>query len=355
MGEFTYTIHGNWCNEEKMVSVLDEVRFLVTGGAGFIGSHLIVRLLKNPNYRVCNLDALSYAADLKRLASVESHPHYRLAVGSITDGQFVEGLINDFRPHVVINFAAESHVDNSIERSDTCIQTNIIGTHVLLEASRRYWQAMSDPLQTQFRYYQVSTDEVYGDSGETQSIAIDGSPYRPSSPYSASKAAADHLVRAWHRTYGLPVLISTSCNNYGPGQHREKLIPKTIATALAGEPITVYGDGMQQRDWVYVEDHVAAIELVVSHGVVGRTYAVSLLQPVCNRDLVERVCGLLEDLAPDKPAGVECYRDLIQYVTDRPGHDSAYATRSSTLRDMGWKPRIDLETGLRLTLLHALP
>lgn len=329
-----------------------ETRFLITGGAGFIGSHLILQLLKNSTYRVCNLDSLSYAADLKRLASVENHPHYRLAVGSVADGVFVKRVLNEFRPHVVINLAAESHVDNSIGSSEICVQTNIVGTHVLLEASRRYWQSL--PSSARFRYYQISTDEVYGDSSETQSVAEEGAPYRPSSPYSAAKAAADHLVRAWHRTYGLPVVISTSSNNFGPGQHQEKLIPKTIANALNGKPIPLYGNGMQQRDWVYVDDHIAAIELVANRGEVGRTYAVSRLQPVHNQDLVERICALLEELAPCKPNGVTRYRDLIHYVADRPGHDDAYATQSSALREMGWEPRIDLDTGLRLTLTHAL-
>ncbi|WP_246434744.1 dTDP-glucose 4,6-dehydratase [Teredinibacter haidensis] len=327
-------------------------RYLVTGGAGFIGSHLIKRLLLNSGNTVCNIDKLTYASDLSRLAGLNGGDCYQFVQADIADSAAVAQALHHFQPHIVINLAAESHVDNSIQSSEQTIATNVLGVQVLLEASRNYWQGLAEEQRNQFRFYQISTDEVFGDFNDSGSVATAESAYRPSSPYSASKAAADHLVRAWHRTYGLPVLISTSSNNFGAHQHSEKLIPMVIERALAGQPIGLYGDGQQQRDWLYVEDHVAAIELIAEKGQPDDFFLISAETLVSNKHLVETLCLLLDELSPS--AKLKSYAELIRLVTDRPGHDRCYASDASKVKSLGWLPQTLLREGLRKTVLSFL-
>ena len=326
--------------------MLASMRVLVTGGAGFIGRYCVRYLLKNTNCHVCNLDSLTYAADLSRLSSISANPRYRFVHGSTADAELVAGVLEAFQPQVVINLAAETHVDNSIAQSRAAIASNIMGTHVLLDACRLYWRGLSPAAQRAFRFHQVSTDEVFGDFADTGEVANELSAYRPSSPYSASKAAADHLVRAWHRTYGLPVLLSTASNNYGPGQHAEKLMPMVIKRAIAGETIGLYGNGLQERDWLYVEDHIAAIMTIITGGEVGHTYVVSTGSRVTNKALVHNICALLDEFVPRDYR----YAELVQYVPDRPGHDQIYATDSRSTRQLGWQPATTLPQGLRNTV-----
>jgi len=336
-------------------------RFLITGGAGFIGCHLIARLLKTPGNQVCNVDSLTYAANLQSIEGFRLNSAYRFEEADICDAERLTAVINEFRPNIVINLAAESHVDNSIACSEPCVRTNILGVHSLLEVCTAYWRGLAVEQKAHFRFYQISTDEVFGDAASSaantgrESIAMPGSAYRPSSPYSATKAAGDHLVNAWHRTYQLPTLISASSNNYGPGQHVEKLIPMAIHKALAGEAIGLYGNGEQRRDWLYVEDHVAAIELIALRGEVGGFYLVSAEQPLTNRCVILKLCALLDELAPRNGKPPKTYAELIDYIQDRPGHDGAYVNDSSELRTrLGWQPETGLEEGLRATVLACL-
>lgn len=327
------------------------MRILVTGGAGFIGSALIRHLLDNTEHEVLNLDKLTYAGNLESLQSIASNSRYEFVQADIGDQATVSALLARFQPHAVMHLAAESHVDRSIDGPSDFIQTNIVGTYSLLEAVRGYWNTLQAPGREAFRFHHISTDEVYGDLHGVDDLFTETTPYAPSSPYSASKAASDHLVRAWHRTYGLPVLLTNCSNNYGPFHFPEKLIPLIILNALAGKPLPVYGNGQQVRDWLYVEDHARALLTVVTAGKVGETYNIGGHNEQKNIDVVHSLCALLEELAPERPAGVANYADLITYVQDRPGHDQRYAIDAGKIeRELGWTPDETFESGLRKTV-----
>ncbi|MEM7610311.1 MAG: dTDP-glucose 4,6-dehydratase [Pseudomonadota bacterium] len=327
------------------------MRVLVTGGAGFIGSALIRTLLADENVSVTNLDKLTYAGNLSSVESVSRSSRYFFEHADIGDKARVRAVFRRFEPDVVMNLAAETHVDRSIDSAEDFIMTNIVGTHRLLEVARAYWETLSGKRRSQFRFHHISTDEVFGDLAPDDPPFDESTPYRPSSPYSASKASADHLVRAWHRTYGLPTIISNCSNNYGPFQFPEKLIPHTILSALHSEQIPVYGDGKQIRDWLYVDDHVAALKVIVQRGRPGETYNVGGDAEHRNIDVVARICELLDELASDKRSKRGSYRDLIRFVSDRPGHDSRYAVSSGKVATaLGWQPLESFDTGLRKTV-----
>jgi len=331
------------------------MRILVTGGAGFIGSTVVRQLIENTGSEVANLDKLTYAGNLESLASVAELPRYHFYQVDICDSAALAAVFAEFKPTAVMHLAAESHVDRSIDGPAQFIETNIVGTYSLLEAARCYWNGLPEEERAAFRFHHISTDEVYGDLGSTEGLFTETTSYSPSSPYSASKASSDHLVRAWHRTYGLPVLISNCSNNYGPYQFPEKLIPHMILNALSGEPLPVYGDGSQVRDWLYVEDHARALYEVLTKGQVGETYNIGGHNEKTNLEVVETLCELLEELSPGKPKGVTAYRDLIAFVKDRPGHDRRYAIDAGKIeRELGWAPRETFETGLRKTVLWYL-
>ena len=328
-----------------------EKRVLITGGAGFIGSAVIRYLLSETDCKVLNLDKLTYAGNLESLVAVAGNSRYRFVQGDVVDRDLVSRLFNEFQPDVVMHLAAESHVDRSIDGPAEFIKTNILGTYKLLEVSRTYWQSLSSDEKSQFRFHHVSTDEVYGDLEGTEELFIETSSYEPSSPYSASKASSDHLVRAWNRTYGLPIVITNCSNNYGPYQFPEKLIPHMILNAISGKALPVYGDGLQIRDWLHVEDHARALVKVAFEASDGETYNIGGHNEVKNIDVVKTLCTFLEDLVPKKPEGVDQYEDLIIYVKDRPGHDVRYAIDASKIhRDLGWVPVETFETGLRKTV-----
>lgn len=325
--------------------------FFVTGGAGFIGSALVRYLIEQTDHQVVVIDKLTYAGNLASLASVRQSPRCVIEQVDILDSQRLTQLLSEYQPEVLMHLAAESHVDRSIDGPAAFIQTNIVGTYTLLEATRHYWQAQSADKQQQFRFHHISTDEVYGDLADEQALFTEQTAYAPNSPYSASKASSDHLVRAWQRTYGLPTLITNCSNNYGPYHFPEKLIPLTIINALAGKPLPIYGDGGQIRDWLYVEDHVRALYQVVCQGRIGETYNIGGHNECSNLQVVESICHLLEQAAPTKPLGVNQYRDLIQFVTDRPGHDRRYAIDASKIgRELGWQPQQTFQTGLAKTV-----
>lgn len=327
------------------------MRILITGGAGFIGSALIRHLIQSTEHEVLNLDKLTYAGNLESLAPVDDNPRYRFVQADIADSPVVAQTLAEFQPDAIMHLAAESHVDRSIDGPAAFIQTNIVGTYSLLESTRAYWLGLSAERKAAFRFHHISTDEVYGDLHGVDDLFTETTPYAPSSPYSASKAASDHLVRAWQRTYGLPVLITNCSNNYGPYHFPEKLIPLMILNALAGKPLPVYGNGQQVRDWLYVEDHARALLKVVSEGQVGETYNIGGHNEQKNLDVVRAICALLEELAPQKPAGIARYEDLITYVQDRPGHDLRYAIDAGKIeRELGWIPQETFETGLRKTV-----
>lgn len=327
------------------------MRILITGGAGFIGSALIRHLIQDTEYEVLNLDKLTYAGNLESLTLVAESPRYRFIQADIADAERVTKTLNEFQPDAIMHLAAESHVDRSIDGPAAFIQTNIVGTYSLLESTRAYWLGLEAQRKVAFRFHHISTDEVYGDLHGVDNLFSESTPYAPSSPYSASKAASDHLVRAWQRTYGLPVLITNCSNNYGPYHFPEKLIPLMILNALAGKPLPVYGNGQQVRDWLYVEDHARALLKVVSEGKVGETYNIGGHNEQKNLDVVRAICTLLEELAPQKPTGISHYEDLITYVQDRPGHDLRYAIDASKIeRELGWVPQETFETGLRKTV-----
>ena len=327
------------------------MKILVTGGAGFIGSAVVRHLIQNTTHAVVNLDKLTYAGNLESLAMVSDDPRYAFEQVDICDAAALERVLATHRPDAVMHLAAESHVDRSIDGPADFIQTNIVGTYTLLEAVRSYWRALPVAQRASFRFHHISTDEVYGDLEADDPMFTETTPYAPSSPYSASKASSDHLVRAWQRTYGLPVVITNCSNNYGPFHFPEKLIPRMILNALAGEQLPVYGDGAQIRDWLYVEDHARALVEVVTRAEVGQTYNIGGHNEKRNLEVVQTICDLLEELAPNKPEGVINYRDLITFVVDRPGHDLRYAIDAGKIeRDLGWLPQESFETGIRKTV-----
>ncbi|MFH7245468.1 MAG: dTDP-glucose 4,6-dehydratase [Spirulina sp.] len=328
---------------------------LVTGGSGFIGSAVVRYLIQQTPHTVINLDKLTYAGHLESVEMVANHPRYHFEQVDICDGAALTRIFQTYQPTAILHLAAETHVDRSIDGPAAFIQTNIVGTYTLLEAARTHWQTLDAKARSQFRFHHISTDEVFGDLGQAGGYFTETTPYAPSSPYSASKASADHLVRAWHRTYGLPILITNCSNNYGPYHFPEKLIPLMILNALEGKPLPVYGQGAQIRDWLYVEDHARALHTVLTQGQPGETYLIGGHQEVRNLDVVIALCDLLEELAPQKPEGVARYADLITFVPDRPGHDQRYAIDASKIqRELGWQPQETFATGLRKTVAWYL-
>ncbi len=331
------------------------MRIVVTGGAGFIGSEVVRQIIEETEHQVLVIDALSYAGNLHSLSPVASHPRYRFSHTSICDRQAIDQLFNEFRPQIIMHLAAESHVDRSIEGPDNFIESNIIGTFQLLEASRAYFQQLSTSEQSQFRFHHISTDEVFGDLEDSLGYFTEETPYAPSSPYSASKAASDHLVRAWYRTYRLPIIITNCSNNYGPYQFPEKLIPVVILNALQGKPLPIYGKGEQIRDWLYVSDHARALLCVATQGTIGETYNIGGHNEQRNIDVVTAICDLLDELVPNRPAGISRYSELIQFVADRPGHDKRYAIDAGKIhRELNWQPHETFATGLRKTVIWYL-
>ena len=321
---------------------------LVTGGAGFIGANFVLDWLATTGEPVVNLDKLTYAGNLENLASIAHDGRHIFAHGDICDRSLVDRLLTEHKPRAIVHFAAESHVDRSIHGPAEFVRTNVEGTFTLLEAARDYWSTLRDAARTGFRFLHVSTDEVYGSLGPTDPPFAETKTYEPNSPYSASKAASDHLVRAWHHTYGLPVLTTNCSNNYGPYQFPEKLIPLMMANALAGKPLPIYGDGQNVRDWLYVADHCAAIREVLARGTPGETYNIGGWNEMTNLQIVHTLCDLLDELAPS-PQG--SYRHLITYVKDRPGHDRRYAIDARKIeRELGWRPAETFETGIRKTV-----
>ena len=322
---------------------------LVTGAAGFIGANFVLDWFGQCQEPVVNLDKLTYAGNLENLASLQSNPNHVFVHGDIGDRALLDRLLAEHRPRAVVNFAAESHVDRSIHGPEDFIQTNVVGTFHLLEAVRAYWGSLDGDAKTAFRFLHVSTDEVYGTLGPEDAPFTEITPYTPNSPYSASKAASDHLVRAYHHTYGLPVLTTNCSNNYGPHHFPEKLIPLMIVNALAGKPLPVYGDGMQVRDWLYVKDHCSAIRRVLDAGRLGETYNVGGWNEKPNIEIVKTVCALLDDLRP-RADGLS-YSTQVTYVKDRPGHDRRYAIDATKIhRELGWKPAETFDTGIRKTV-----
>jgi dTDP-glucose 4,6-dehydratase len=326
---------------------------LVTGGAGFIGSNFILDWIAQSDEPVVNLDLLTYAGNLENLSSLTDDPRYIFAKGDIGDAKLVFDLLQKHKPRAVINFAAESHVDRSIKGPEDFIQTNVVGTFHLLESARAYWSGLDEKAKSNFRFLHVSTDEVYGTLGANDPAFKETTPYTPNSPYSASKAASDHLVRAYHHTYGLPVLTTNCSNNYGPYHFPEKLIPLCLLNAIAGKPLPIYGDGQQVRDWLYVKDHCSAIRRVLEDGKLGETYNVGGRNERANLDVVNTLCNILDELKPR--AGGLSYKAQVTFVKDRPGHDRRYAIDATKIeRELGWKPQETFETGIRQTVAWYL-
>ncbi len=322
---------------------------LVTGGAGFIGSNFVLDWLRDTAEPVVNLDKLTYAGNLENLSDLQEDGRHIFVQGDIGDADMVAALLAEHRPRAIVNFAAESHVDRSIHGPAVFMSTNVMGTFTLLEACRAYWGGLPEPEKQAFRFLHVSTDEVYGTLAEDDPAFTETTPYQPNSPYSASKAASDHLVRAYHHTYGLPVLTTNCSNNYGPYQFPEKLIPLVLHNALAGKPLPIYGDGCQVRDWLYVSDHCAAIRRVLEAGTLGETYNIGGCNEMKNLDVVHILCDILDQVRPK--AGDRSYRDQITFVADRPGHDRRYAIDAEKIeRDLNWRPSETFETGIRKTV-----
>jgi dTDP-glucose 4,6-dehydratase len=322
---------------------------LVTGGAGFIGSNFVLDWIAQSDEALINLDKLTYAGNLENLASLKNHPHHIFVQGDIADRNLVSQLLEQYQPRAVINFAAESHVDRSIHGPADFIQTNVLGTFNLLESVRDYWQSLDDAKRLQFRFLHVSTDEVYGSLQAHEPAFTEQHMYQPNSPYAATKASSDHLVRAWHHTYQLPVLTTNCSNNYGPFHFPEKLIPLMIINALAGKPLPIYGDGQQIRDWLYVKDHCSAIRTVLAQGKVGETYNIGGCNEQANIEVVKMICSILDELQPR--ADGRSYQTQISFVTDRPGHDKRYAIDASKIRhDLAWLPKETFASGLEKTI-----
>ncbi|MCE9683149.1 dTDP-glucose 4,6-dehydratase [Halomonas alkalisoli] len=328
------------------------MKLLITGGAGFIGSAVIRHVIDKTDDQVVNVDKLTYAGNLESLQSVADDPRYAFEQVDICDQKALEALFEHHQPDAVMHLAAESHVDRSIDGPAAFIETNIVGTYTLLEVARHYWQGLVDSRKAAFRFHHISTDEVYGDLEGPEGLFTEQTPYAPSSPYSASKASSDHLVRAWSRTYGLPAIVTNCSNNYGPYHFPEKLIPLVILNALEGKPLPVYGKGEQIRDWLYVEDHARALYRVVTLGTAGETYNIGGHNEKRNIDVVHSLCGLLDELAP---SAYSPYQSLITYVTDRPGHDLRYAIDAGKIqRKLDWMPVETFETGIRKTVVWYL-
>lgn len=324
---------------------------LVTGGAGFIGSAVIRYLINETDYHVINVDKLTYAGNLESLISVSNNPRYAFEHVDICDAKEIQRIFTQHRPDIIMHLAAESHVDRSIDGPGDFIQTNIVGTYTLLEQARAYWTNLEAEKKTGFRFHHISTDEVYGDLEGTEDLFTETTPYAPSSPYSASKASSDHLVRAWSRTFNLPTIVTNCSNNYGPYHFPEKLIPLIILNALAGKPLPVYGKGNQIRDWLYVEDHARALVLVATTGKIAETYNIGGHNEKQNIEVVKTICELLEELAPNKPKGITHYKELITFVTDRAGHDVRYAIDASKIaKELNWKPQETFDSGIRKTV-----
>jgi len=327
------------------------MKILVTGGAGFIGSALIRYLVNETDNEVVNLDKLTYAGNLDSLLEVADSPRYRFEQADICERESLDRIFDTHRPDTVIHLAAESHVDRSIDGPGDFIQTNLVGTYCMLEAGRSYWSSLSDNARAGFRFLHVSTDEVYGDLAGSDDLFREDTSYDPSSPYAATKAGSDHLVRAWGRTFRLPVLVTNCSNNYGPYQFPEKLIPHMILNALKGQALPVYGDGRQIRDWLYVDDHARALYRVLTHGKPGETYNIGGINEKMNIDVVREICAILDEMVTDKPAGIDRFEELITFVKDRPGHDERYAIDAGKIKaDLGWSPAEDFASGIRKTV-----
>ena len=327
------------------------MKFLITGGAGFIGSAVIRNIINNTSDSVLNLDKLTYAGNLESLADVSGSRRYEFVRGDVCDRALLGNIFARFKPDIVMHLAAESHVDRSIEGPGEFIQTNIVGTYALLEEARNYWFSLNDKKKQNFRFHHVSTDEVYGDLEVDEGLFTEETSYAPSSPYSASKASSDHLVRAWHRTYKLPILITNCSNNYGPYQFPEKLIPLIILNALEGKDLPIYGNGKQIRDWLYVDDHARALLHAASYGEVGETYNIGGHNEMKNIDVVKTVCSILDELSPSKIDDIEKYEQLIVFVTDRAGHDIRYAIDATKIaNELSWTPDETFATGIRKTV-----
>ncbi|EGQ8107546.1 dTDP-glucose 4,6-dehydratase [Vibrio parahaemolyticus] len=327
------------------------MKILVTGGAGFIGSAVVRHIIRDTQDTVINLDKLTYAGNLESLVDVADSDRYYFEQVDICDRTELDRVFSEHQPDMVMHLAAESHVDRSIDGPAAFIETNVMGTYHLLEAARQYWSSLEEANKSAFRFHHISTDEVYGDLEGTDDLFTETTSYAPSSPYSASKASSDHLVRAWQRTYGLPTLVTNCSNNYGPYHFPEKLVPLMILNALDGKPLPVYGDGMQIRDWLFVEDHARALYKVVTEGEIGETYNIGGHNEKANIEVVKTICALLEELRPDKPAGVESYESLITYVKDRPGHDVRYAIDATKIaQELNWTPEETFESGIRKTV-----
>ena len=324
------------------------MKIIVTGGAGFIGSAVIRQYINDTSHEVINLDALTYAGNLESLTAVSGDPRYHFEHTNICDAGAVQRIFEQYQPDAIMHLAAESHVDRSIDGPADFIQTNIVGTYNLLDVAKKYWDHLAADKKAAFRFHHVSTDEVYGDL-EAEGFFTEETSYEPSSPYSASKASSDHLVRAWHRTYGLPVVITNCSNNYGPYQFPEKLIPLVTLNALAGKPLPIYGDGSQIRDWLHVDDHARALRLVLEKGKIGQTYNIGGHNEKTNLQGVKTICALLDQMVPDSP--YKPHDSLITYVSDRPGHDVRYAIDASKIaRDLGWTPAETFESGIEKTI-----
>lgn len=327
------------------------MKIIVTGGAGFIGSALVRHTINNTDHSVINLDKLTYAGNLASIQTIEGSDRYQFVQADICDRPTIDAIFKEHQPDVIMHLAAESHVDRSIDGPAEFINTNVLGTFTLLEAARSYFASLNETAKKRFRFHHISTDEVYGDLEGPEELFTEDTSYNPSSPYSASKASSDHLVRAWYRTYGLPVVITNCSNNYGPYHFPEKLVPHIILNALKGEPLPVYGDGSQVRDWLYVEDHAKALLKVCTEGNIGETYNIGGHNEKKNIDVVKTICSILDELAPQHPAGIERYDELIKFVADRPGHDLRYAIDASKIhKDLGWLPEESFASGIRKTV-----
>ena len=330
------------------------MKFLITGGLGFIGSALIRKILEDTKHNVLNLDKHTYAANLFNLKSIQDCDRYQFIKGDICDENLVQKLLDSYQPDFLMHLAAESHVDNSINNPSEFINTNILGTFILLKSCLQYWKSLPYERKTRFKFHHISTDEVYGSLNSDKTFD-ENSKYQPSSPYAASKASSDHLVRSWFKTYNLPIVITNCSNNYGPFQFPEKLIPLTILNAIQGKKIPIYGDGLQVRDWLHVEDHAEALLRVISEGKIGETYNIGSNNQRVNIDVVNKICDILDKIVIEKPANLNSFKDLITHVKDRPGHDFRYGINSlKIVKNLKWKPKIQFEEGIKKTIIWYL-